>query len=123
MAATIGVVSSIGHSPIAHCNYDEVWGYDGDAVVFMNFRADRARQLTGSFVDPGFQGFERARIPKLSAFVCLSEYDAELPVPVAFPPESLENTLADVLAAQVRDCEGARAVPDNAGAGFQANQL
>jgi 2,3-bisphosphoglycerate-independent phosphoglycerate mutase len=72
---------------------------DGDAVVFMNFRADRARQLTGSFVDPGFQGFERARIPKLSAFVCLSEYDAELPVHVAFPPESLENTLADVLAA------------------------
>ena len=71
---------------------------DGDAIVFMNFRADRARQLTASFADPGFQGFARARVPNLSAFVCLSEYDAGLPVRVAYPPEILMNTLADVLA-------------------------
>lgn len=71
---------------------------DGDAVLFMNFRADRARQLTASFVDPGFQGFKRIRAPDLSAFVCLSEYDANLPTIVAYPPEMLRNTLADVLA-------------------------
>ncbi len=71
---------------------------DGDAVAFLNFRADRARQLTAAFTDPGFDGFAR-RVPALSAFVCLSEYDARLPVRVAYPPESLRNTLADVLAA------------------------
>ena len=71
---------------------------DGDAVVFMNFRADRARQLTAAFVDPGFDGFE-ARRPALSRFVCLSEYDAKLPAPVAYPPEDLRDTLGEVLAA------------------------
>ena len=57
---------------------------DGDAVVFMNFRADRARQLTSAFVAPGFEGFSR-RLPKLGRFVCLTEYDARLPAPVALP--------------------------------------
>ncbi len=71
---------------------------DGDAVVFMNFRADRARQLTAAFVDPGFDGFA-ARRPALSRFVCLSEYDAKLPAPVAYPPDDLRDTLGEVLAA------------------------
>lgn len=71
---------------------------DGDAVVFMNFRADRARQLTACFTDPAFNGFDRASVPELSCFVCLSEYDARLPARVAYPPESLHNTLAEVLA-------------------------
>ncbi len=70
---------------------------DGDAIVFMNFRADRARQLTAAFVDPGFDGFA-ARRPALSRFVCLSEYDAKLPAAVAYPPEDLRNTLGEVLA-------------------------
>ncbi|WP_297801078.1 2,3-bisphosphoglycerate-independent phosphoglycerate mutase [Arenimonas sp. GDDSR-1] len=72
---------------------------DGDAVVFMNFRADRARQLTACFTDPAFSGFDRTPQPKLSCFVCLSEYDARLPARVAYPPESLRNTLAEVLSA------------------------
>ena len=73
---------------------------DGDAVVYMNFRADRARQLTQVFVDPAFAGFERARTPKLSAFVTLTEYSADLPVTaVAFPPQSLANSLGEYLAA------------------------
>ncbi|GAB3730661.1 2,3-bisphosphoglycerate-independent phosphoglycerate mutase [Luteimonas pelagia] len=72
---------------------------DGDAMVFINFRADRARQLTAAFVDPGFDGFH-ARRPALSRFVCLAEYDARLPAPVAYPPEELRNTLGEVLAAQ-----------------------
>nr|WP_221187566.1 2,3-bisphosphoglycerate-independent phosphoglycerate mutase [Luteimonas sp. RC10] len=72
---------------------------DGDAVVFMNFRADRARQLTAAFVDPAFAGFQ-ARRPALSRFVCLTEYDARLPAPLAFAPDDLPNTLGEVLGAQ-----------------------
>lgn len=74
---------------------------DGDAVVYMNFRADRARQLTQAFVDPAFAGFAAARKPKLAAFVSLSEYSAELAVSaVAYPPQSLSNSLGEYLAAQ-----------------------
>ena len=71
---------------------------DGDAVVFMNFRADRARQLAAAFVAPGFDGFD-ARRPALSRFSCLTEYDAMLPAPLAFPPDALRNTLGEVLGA------------------------
>ena len=71
---------------------------DGDAVVFMNFRADRARQITAAFVSPGFDGFE-ARRPRLSRFVCLTEYDARLPAAVAFGPDDLSHTLGELLAA------------------------
>jgi len=70
---------------------------DGDAVVFMNFRADRARQLTAAFVDPGFEGFV-ARRPALSRFVCLSEYDAKLPAPLAFGPDDLRHTFGEIVA-------------------------
>ncbi len=69
---------------------------DGDAVVFMNFRADRARQLAAAFVSPAFTGFQ-ARRPALSRFVCLTEYDARLPAPLAFTPDDLRNTLGEVL--------------------------
>jgi 2,3-bisphosphoglycerate-independent phosphoglycerate mutase len=72
---------------------------DGDAVVFMNFRADRARELTACFVQPGFDGFARPRALALSRFVCLSEYDATLPAPVAYGSETLRNVLSEVLAA------------------------
>src|SRR5204863_7986431 len=72
---------------------------DGDAIVFMNFRADRARQLTAAFVDPGFAGFEKPHPIALSRFVCLAEYDATLPAPVAFGSSELTHTLADELAA------------------------
>ncbi len=70
---------------------------DGDAVVFMNFRADRARQLTAAFVDPGFEGFV-ARRPALSRFVCLTEYDAKLPAPLAFAPDDLRHTFGEIVA-------------------------
>ncbi len=74
---------------------------DGDAVVFMNFRADRARQLTAAFVSPEFTGFDAtggARRPQLSRFVCLTEYDAKLPAAVAFAPDDLRHTLGELLA-------------------------
>jgi 2,3-bisphosphoglycerate-independent phosphoglycerate mutase len=70
---------------------------DGDAVVFMNFRADRARQLTAAFVSPAFDGFD-ARKPSLARFVCLTEYDAKLPAPVAFAPDDLRQTFGELLA-------------------------
>jgi 2,3-bisphosphoglycerate-independent phosphoglycerate mutase len=72
---------------------------NGDAIVFMNFRADRARELTAAFVLPSFTGFARPRPIALSRFVCLSEYDATLPAPVAFGSDDLHNTLAQVIAA------------------------
>ena len=75
---------------------------DGDAVVFMNFRADRARQLTAAFVDPAFggngvDGFQ-ARHPQLARFVCLTQYDITLPASVAFAPDDLTHTLGELLA-------------------------
>ncbi len=70
---------------------------DGDAVIFFNFRPDRAREITRALVDGDFSGFERKRWPRLS-FVCLTEYDPTIPAPVAFPKEFPEEVLADVLA-------------------------
>jgi len=70
-----------------------------DAVVFMNFRADRARQLTSCFVQPNFSGFAKPRQIKLSRFVCLSQYDEKLDAAVAYGSDDLPNTLSDVLAA------------------------
>jgi 2,3-bisphosphoglycerate-independent phosphoglycerate mutase len=73
---------------------------DGDAVVFMNFRADRARQFTQIFTDAAFDGFVRARRVALSAFVTLTEYSASLALTaVAYRPQSMANTLGEYLAA------------------------
>jgi len=71
---------------------------DGDAIIYMNFRADRARQLTQAFVDPTFSGFERARFIRLAAFVSLTRYSDDLAVTaVAYPPQSLHNSLGEYL--------------------------
>jgi len=71
----------------------------GDAVVFFNFRADRARQLSAAFTQPGFEGFARPQPIALSRFVGMAEYSAELPVRVAYPPDDLRATLGEVIAA------------------------
>ncbi|MCZ6829542.1 MAG: 2,3-bisphosphoglycerate-independent phosphoglycerate mutase [Gammaproteobacteria bacterium] len=73
---------------------------DGDVVLFMNFRADRARQLTRAFVDPGFDAFPRAVVPKLGDFVMTTEYAADIQASCAFPPVPLKNVLPEYLAAQ-----------------------
>ena len=71
---------------------------DGDAVLFMNFRADRAREITRAFVEgDSFEGFTRARQPKLADFVMLTEYSADIKASCAYPPESLENDLGAYL--------------------------
>jgi 2,3-bisphosphoglycerate-independent phosphoglycerate mutase len=71
----------------------------GDGVIFFNFRPDRARQLTQAFVSPKFNGFPREKITPLS-FVTFTQYDPELPVFVAFTPQSLTNLLGEVIAHQ-----------------------
>jgi 2,3-bisphosphoglycerate-independent phosphoglycerate mutase len=70
---------------------------DGDALVFFNFRPDRAREITRAFVDPDFDGFVRSALPALR-FVCLTEYDPTIPAAVAFAKDLPCCVLADVLA-------------------------
>ncbi|HUO43659.1 MAG TPA: 2,3-bisphosphoglycerate-independent phosphoglycerate mutase [Burkholderiales bacterium] len=71
--------------------------HDGDAVVFMNFRADRARQLTRALTEPGFSGFERARVPKLGYFCTLTSYSEDFKLPVAFPPQDISNSFGEYI--------------------------
>lgn len=73
---------------------------DDDLIVFMNFRADRARQITRVFIEPDFKDFQRNRFPKLSNFVCLTEYHKDFNTPLAFPPQSLNNVLGEVISKQ-----------------------
>ena len=74
--------------------------HDGDALIFMNFRADRARQFSRAFTDADFNGFARQYVPALSSFVMLTEYAADIKAPCAYPPESLDNVLGEWLAKQ-----------------------
>ena len=71
---------------------------DGDAVVHMNFRADRARQLTQALAQPDFDGFDRGRVPADLSVTTLTEYQAaeELPVAVAFPPLVIDSLPAEL---------------------------
>ena len=72
---------------------------DGDSVIFFNFRPDRARELTRSFVDPAFHGFFRKKTFQDLNFVCMCQYDVTMPnVSVAYPPEEIRNTLGEYLA-------------------------
>ena len=68
----------------------------GDAVVFYNFRSDRARQLTRAFTEADFEGFERERLDDLE-FVMMSPYDEDFDLPVAFDKLNLEGTLGEII--------------------------
>ena len=71
---------------------------DGDTVIFMNFRPDRARQMTRIFCDDAFTGFERRSGRKQVHYVCMAEYDATMPnCEVAYPPVELKNVLGQYL--------------------------
>jgi 2,3-bisphosphoglycerate-independent phosphoglycerate mutase len=70
---------------------------DGDVILFVNFRADRARELTMAFVNEPFDGFKRDRI-LLEDFVCMTQYMAGLPVSIAFPPSTLPRLFGQELA-------------------------
>ena len=72
---------------------------DGDVLVFMNFRSDRARQVTRPFIEgDGFDGFKREARPKLGCFVSLTEYNSKFDTPVAFPAERLTNVFGEFAA-------------------------
>ena len=73
--------------------------HDDDAILFFNFRADRARQITRAFTDEDFQGFERHMQPRLCDYVCMTLYDEKFTLPMAFPPEHLEQILGEVVSA------------------------
>ena len=74
---------------------------DGDAAVFMNFRADRARQMTRALTDPAFGDFARGHFPGLGYFCTLASYGEDFArVPAAFPPQSVEGGFGEYLSAQ-----------------------
>lgn len=70
---------------------------DKDAVIFFNFRTDRTREITRALNHDGFDGFERKKVPSLSSFVCMTEYDETFGLPVAFPPVKLTNIFGEVI--------------------------
>ena len=71
---------------------------DGDVVIFMNYRADRARQLTVAFTEPDFSHFPRLHVPRLGSFVSLTEYSADYDVPAMFPPRHPKNVFGEYIA-------------------------
>ncbi len=76
---------------------DDVCIGDGDGVFFFNFRADRARQISRAIFEADFAEFPRKKVPALAEFATMTQYESTFPLPVAFPPESYENTLGEII--------------------------
>ena len=70
---------------------------DGDVIIFMNYRSDRARQITRPFIEADFDGFNREYVPQASSFVSLTEYNKDFGVPVAFPPDRMHNVFGEYI--------------------------
>ncbi|NRA59472.1 MAG: 2,3-bisphosphoglycerate-independent phosphoglycerate mutase [Psychrobium sp.] len=87
----------VGATSINKADGTSVTINDGDAMFFMNFRADRAREISRAFVDADFAGFERKATPTLNAFVQLTQYADSIISPVAYSPEKLNNVLGQWL--------------------------
>jgi 2,3-bisphosphoglycerate-independent phosphoglycerate mutase len=87
------VVTDVSGDPVATLR-------DGDAVVFFNFRADRARQLTQALTGRGFDKFVFAGQPRFSGYVTFTIYDKNFDLPVAFPPQTLTRILGEVVSDQ-----------------------
>jgi 2,3-bisphosphoglycerate-independent phosphoglycerate mutase len=68
---------------------------EGDAIIFMNFRADRAREITRAFTDPDFSGFDSSSRPQLGAFVTLTRYASDIVTPCVFESDKLKNSLGE----------------------------
>ncbi len=85
------VVAAPGETPVPIA--------DGDTLIYMNFRSDRARQLTRALSDPDFTGFVRRVRPALGDFVTLTEYAADIDVLCAYPPQTMDNVLGEYLGA------------------------
>lgn len=69
---------------------------DGDSVIFFNYRPDRAREITRALTCPDFNGFDRKKVPENLFYVCMTQYDENFDLPVAFRPQKLENILGQV---------------------------
>jgi 2,3-bisphosphoglycerate-independent phosphoglycerate mutase len=82
---------------------------DDDSLIFFNFRADRARQITRALTEEGFEGFQRSTWPRIASYVCMTLYDENFALPAAFPPVHLEQILGEVVSrhglAQLRIAE------------------
>lgn len=70
---------------------------DGDSILFMNFRADRAREISRAFTDPEFDGFKRQAVPALADFICSTEYASDIKGRVAYPSEDLHNSFGELM--------------------------
>ena len=84
--------------PVVCCNEGRI--ESGDSVIFMNFRPDRAREITWALTLPDFDGFERKKTVYPLSYVCTARYDETLTLPVAFPPEYICDTLGETVAAK-----------------------
>ncbi len=84
------VIVNEENSPLARIKSEDV-------LIFFNFRADRARQISKAFVEKQFEGFDRGKQPPLPFFVSMTEYDQYLNIPVIFPPEYLTQTLGEAV--------------------------
>ena len=84
-------------SAITNNNGETIKVNDGDTMIFMNFRADRARQFSRCFTQADFSGFTRKQQPKISDFVMLTEYAADIEAVCAFPTVKLDNVLGEWL--------------------------
>ena len=84
--------------PVVCCNEGRI--ERGDSVIFMNFRPDRAREITWALTLPDFDGFERKKTVYPLSYVCTARYDETLTLPVAFPPEDICDTLGETVAAK-----------------------
>ncbi|GAA0811680.1 2,3-bisphosphoglycerate-independent phosphoglycerate mutase [Colwellia asteriadis] len=88
----------VGASAITQPNGETVQINDGDSLIFMNFRADRARQFSRCFTEDNFDGFTRKKIPNIANFVMLTQYSADIDAPSAFEPAALNNVMGEWLA-------------------------
>ncbi len=84
--------------PVVCCNEGRI--ESGDSVIFMNFRPDRAREITWALTLPDFDGFERKKTVYPLSYVCTARYDETLTLPAAFPPEDICDTLGETVAAK-----------------------
>ena len=85
------VVVNGGGEPVARVK-------DGDAILFFNFRADRAREITRAFTQPDFKDFDASARPRLAAYVCMAEYDKTFGLPVAFEPDQPTEIFPEIVA-------------------------
>ena len=88
----------VSASAIVNANNEAIEVNDGDALIFMNFRADRARQFSRCFTETDFKGFARTKAPVISDFVMLTQYAADIAASCAYAPQALVNVMGEWLA-------------------------